>query len=271
MPRKRRKPKRKPLNRRIIEIGGKKYMEIKPGVDGKTFRTNDAFKGSRRASSEFAQAAIASKLIRQSIAHLLDPMPQKNMHNKLSKKIAKMIREEKASPEKPIPLNNISWTKLEGYELNEEVSMHMLIGGAYTPNIEPSTGKILIPITKFFINSRRLQTYKAAEYIRVLAAAATIDFDNKKTSSDQTASEYMLVHQPEIPDLTLTLSLPAPIIYPLFIALGAVCADKKGNTIIDLNNKRIKSLTIIRVHHQPIPLKPPTPKRPPRKSPKGRK
>ena len=69
MPRKRRNPRKNTL---------------KPGVSGARYRKDAAFKNSRRAATDFGQAAKCAVLLRQELMSMLEGMRQNEMHKKLT-------------------------------------------------------------------------------------------------------------------------------------------------------------------------------------------
>ncbi len=229
--------------------------KFKPGISGETFRKDPAFAGSRRSSKQFGIAAKASKIMRESLAHLLESTPQKNMHNRLSHIVAKMIR-EKSPDQTASHLNLLPWRSLRGFEFNDQKSLHILLAHAHQLVFNRTKDRAVININGFS-SSSAIRSLKEATHLRIMAGLASIDFEKQQKKVDYTASDYLPVYKNNETNVRLSLELFSHAANPVFIALGIVCFQELNGEIYELKNQRFQALQIIEVIHDPKVSKPP--------------
>lgn len=239
MPRKRRTPKQ------YFSFTGR----FKPGVSSSTYKNSQAFAASRKAAELFGQAAQASKVIRDTLAPVLEEIPQKIMHNRLSHIIGKMIREQ-LSEESTLHLNTLSWRMLYGFEFNDQKSLRLLLTEPYYISFDRKKDKVFIEIDNFHA-SPAIRSFKETTHVRILAAIATIDFEKGNKEIDYTASNHLAVQNGKSINISLSLDCSIKTINPIFIILGIACFQELNKKMYELVNQRIQAAQIIEVLHEP--------------------
>jgi len=258
MPRKRRHPKKNPL---------------KPGVSGARYRKEAAFKNSRRAATEFGQAAQCAVLIRRELMSMLEGMRQNEMHKKLTRIIGKLIREKRPAGTQRTRLNDLRWQQLEDLLFNPEAGLVTLLFEKSHVTIDRASGKITIVHPSFKVTDK-VKSHRSITHMRIIAGAAAINFDRKTSSHDYSATDYLPFDLPPETSLRLSLELPAPVIHPLFIVIGFLSYKRVNTEYYEMPNRRYRALNIVCV--QPAPpsakkIKPPTAAKPKTKTVKKKK
>jgi hypothetical protein len=218
-------------------------------VSRERFRTSPAFAGSRQAASEFGKASQCAVLLRRELAQVLELLRENELHLRLSQKIGRLLREKRLSGSPAASLNAQPWDQLEGFKFNEKTSLDNLVEGRQEVTVSPESGKINIRLADFGLDDK-YDARKAGTHYRIVACASAIDFNKKKAVSDYTATDHIPIvrpvkeHYAQAP-VELSLTLPAPVIFPRFVALGIVCYsfDKGGFTM--LGNRSFKALELL--------------------------
>jgi len=221
----------------------------KRGVTRERFRTSPAFEGSRQAASEFGKASQCAVLLRRELAQVLELVRENELHLRLSQKIGGLMREKRLSGSPVASLNAQPWNKLEGLKFNEKASLDNLLEGRQEVTVSPASGKINIRLTGFGLDDK-YDARKAGTHYRIVACASAIDFTKKKAISDYTATGHLPIVRPVKEHYTqapveLSLTLPAPVILPLFVALGMVCYSFDKGAFTMLGNRSFKALELI--------------------------
>src|SRR5262245_8323537 len=126
MPRKRRIPERK-----------KKPNSRKTGVSGVRFRTDPAFKQSRRAMHQFGPGPRPTLLLREAFSPMTKNIPQIHAHRQLTRSITTLIREKKAAGPQRVRLNQLQWENIKRFEFNGEQNLQALLCSKYSISVQP--------------------------------------------------------------------------------------------------------------------------------------
>src|SRR5690349_45600 len=137
--------------KKISQADYLKYLRRhKPGPNSEQFKSGDAFLGSRLAAKRLAQASMASKHLRKALMLLPDTFTQKELHNRFTRQINRML---KAMPkDKATRINSLPWEQLRGFELNKEKSLGLLMHQPYKLSIDKYKGKVQISIPSFSVS-----------------------------------------------------------------------------------------------------------------------
>jgi hypothetical protein len=238
MPRKRRQPRTKKLT---------------PGVSRARYLKDDAFKNSRRAAAEFGHAAQCSVLVRRELMSMLEGLRQNDMHKRLTRAIAVLIREKRLSGAQRIRLNHLGWERLEGLPFNKEAGLVTLLFYKPVVKINTATGKVTITHPSFK-TAEKVKSNQSVTHMRIIAGAAAIDFDRKKAGHDYSATDYFSSSSPEETPIELSLQLPAPVVCPVFIVLGFQSFKReRDQRFYEMPNRRFRALDLVYVHPAPPP------------------
>ena len=241
MPRKRRETRRE-----------RKPTDRKTGVSGKRFRTDPAFKNSRRAMGEFGLGSGSAFLLRRAFLPMLGTLPQKKLQANLTGLITTLVREKKKAGAKRIRLNQLQWERLRNFDFNEEATLSSLLIADFTINRQKKPPAINITLPGAGV-TQMVKAMPEITHIRVTAGLAAIDFEKEKISKDLVTSGYITAEENSTEPISLDLRLPQTLSHPLFLMLGFTIFKKDGPQLYELHNTRYRAFRIIHVWPAPPP------------------
>lgn len=241
-------------NETHYKMEDKYFVRKKSSLTAKRVRTDPKFANSRNASGQFGRASTASRLLRKALDHLLPDTSQRDLHNRLIKVIREMIAEAEKSTKKKFPLNHLPWNRLLKFNLNEKAPFEPVLSCKYSINTNKQSGKItvVIPSLEPAID---VNVPKEATHFRIMAAAASINFNKEVFTSDYTATGYLSLTSENITDTCLSITLPTPVIHPLFVVIGSNGFIGENGNMSELHNQRFQPLAIVHIEYDPLPQK----------------
>lgn len=225
----------------------------KTGVSRKRFKTDKAFKGSRRAAAELGHGSDTASLIRQAFRPVLGNIPQNITQARLTGIGTALIREQKKAGVQRIRLNKLPWEKLRGFELNTGTTLTYALTSHYKVDVRRRPAAVDVTLYSIAVTTALLKM-GSITHVRIIAAAAAIDFDEEKISRTHTETAYIPVQPEATEPIRLSMQLPAADKGPLFVVLGIGIFKQEKEALYELYNLRFRPFSIINVNPAPQTL-----------------
>jgi hypothetical protein len=195
------------------------HVRRKSSLDKARVLTDKKFAGSRRASSEFATAANAGKLLRVSILGTLKKAGDSKVHSRMLKLMFDILKTDTVGNlGERIPERG-RLEMLEGFEFNRKQELVHTLPVQYKPGIDRAAGKALIEFPAFEPREDLLVPEGAA-YFKLLSAVAVLDFNTKKSSVTAAESEFFSVNADEVGSFSMSQDFSPATTSPVILVLG---------------------------------------------------
>ena len=224
------------------------FIKSKPHFDAKRFATDPAFAIQRKTMTELSRNSKASKLIRQAFAGPISVVESGDIHNRLNKVMAQVIKGDKTNE---IGRRNVSdgeITLLEGFEFNpNNPLMRSSLLPPFTANIDRKTGIMAISFSKF-TRKKRFDIPLMATHFKLQATGAELNFDDNQYIHAVAQSTDLPIGSRSLPDqLSLQASLLPGSQYPLFLALSISFFQESNGVIKPLSSSMHNAMALVKV------------------------
>jgi hypothetical protein len=178
------------------------------GVSGDRVKTDPAFERTRENMAEFGRAGKAAKLLRTIFRDVTINAKDRVTQARLAKVTSRIITADPVNERGARTMNNGDLQQLQNFHFNERAGISDSLFVRCPVNFSRASGEVTLNIPAF-VPRNMVQQAKGTTHFRIVAAAATVNFDTEQY-------EYAMQATPELPydsDLTqavtLTLALPA--------------------------------------------------------------
>ncbi|MCK7554932.1 hypothetical protein MKQ70_07905 [Chitinophaga sedimenti] len=211
----------------IIRMENGYKIRRKPGPKREQVLHDKAFKGSRKSLSDFLQASSSGKVLRTALHEIICTTKDKDMHNRLTSVLHKVIASAPAAA--------------CGKKLLAEGSLHLLrrfeFGGSrhtlsntffatYTTHIDTAKQEALVEIPAFRPTTQ-LRCPGGVTHVKFRAVFAMIDFEAGATVNKTVLSEAISLHAAQTAGTHLHVQLPEEATGCGFLAFGISLFDGK--------------------------------------------
>lgn len=211
----------------IIRMENGYKIRRKPGPKREQVLHDKAFKGSRKSLSDFLQASSSGKVLRTALHDIICTTKDKDMHNRLTSVLHKVIASAPAAA--------------CGKKLLAEGSLHLLrrfeFGGSrhtlsntffatYTTHIDTTKREALVEIPAFRPTTQ-LRCPGGVTHVKFRAVFAMIDFEAGAIVNKTVLSEAILLHAAQTAGTHLHVQLPEETTGCGFLAFGISFFDGK--------------------------------------------
>ena len=135
---------------------------------------------------------------------------------------------------------------LENFDFNNGAKLSATLAAHYTVSYTRSSGNIQLSIEDF-IPLQLLFAPLGTTHFRLVAAAATINFDGDSYEATTAASGNLVYNNTATGALTLSMALPANSTHPVFIVLGVEFLQKVNGDQYSLYNSAFNACSIVKV------------------------
>lgn len=247
-------PKQKGTHRLLGTTGDMTYQKTKDGysarekthIDGNKIRTSDAYARTRENMAEFGRAGKASKLFRAAFAKLVKSGSDTRMTSRLTAAFSRIIRTDPVNDRGQRTVYEGDVMLLDQFDFNLGNSLTSTFVTPYLASMDRTTGQCTVHIPSVFL-SEVVSAPEGSTHLRIVSAAAAIDFEGQQYASDFQASADLPVANLATPVITLTAQLPAMSPYPLFMIMGVQFIQVVNGKVYALKNGAFNALTLIKI------------------------
>ena len=178
------------------------------GTSADRIKTDPAFERTRENMEEFARAGKAAKLLRTIFRDVTINAKDKITHARLLKVTSRILNADTLNERGARTVNKGDLQQLQNFHFNVRAGISDSLFVRCPVNFNRASGEVTVNIPAF-IPRNMVQQARGTTHFRIVAAAATINFDTEQY-------EYAMQGTPELPynsdptqAATLTMALPA--------------------------------------------------------------
>ena len=212
------------------------------GVSAQRIASDPAFVRTRENGSEFGRAGSAGKVLRG----LLQKASDSRVSSRLT---AEMVRVIKADETSDRGLRNVldgEVEMLQGFEFNASGLLTGTLFAPYEVTIDRAGGAHQVALADFIPGSA-VAAPSGATHCKIIAAAASVDFENGTWDVKQAETGYLTLGPQTEAAQTLALPLPAASTHPIMLVLGIEFTQLVNGKQYDLKNGAYNALAIVKV------------------------
>ncbi|MBT1688110.1 hypothetical protein [Dawidia soli] len=219
----------------------------KGGIDGERIKTDAAFERTRENGAEFGRAGIAGKLLRTAFRALTINTSDSRMASRLTAEMMKVLKADATNVRGERNVIDGEAELLRGFEFNENAKLNRTFFAPYIATLDRATGAATVTIPAF-IPANMIAAPQGATHMRLVAACASIDFQNEDYGTDSaTSAEQSLSSVAPLPALSLEMSFGETDGRPLFLAFGVEFYQVVNGVMYTLKNGAYNALTLVAV------------------------
>jgi hypothetical protein len=219
----------------------------KGGVDGDRIKNDAAFERTRENGAEFGRAGTAGKLLRTAFRALTINTSDSRMASRLTAEMMKVLKADATNVRGQRNVIDGEAELLRGFEFNENAKLNRTFFAPYTAVIDRTAGDMTVDIPAF-IAGNMIAAPQGATHVRLVAAGASIDFQNEDYSTGNAASQELpLGNFGPQPALSLQIPLGETDGRPLFLAFGVEFYQVVNGIMYTLKNGAYNALTLVAV------------------------
>jgi hypothetical protein len=215
-------------------------------LNAQRIATDPKFKRTRENNAEFANAAIASKLLRKACGELLQFSKDGSASNRLFKEMMKVVKSDATSTR---GLRNVIGGEtglLQGFEFNSNATLSTTLFAPYSGNINRATGVLKADIPSF-IPDQLLLAPVTSTHFRFVGLATEVDFEQQVYVTKVIQSDEFPWNITPTGDISLEAQLAANSSHPLFLLLGLQFLQEVNGQRYPLKEGSFNSLSIVKV------------------------
>ena len=216
------------------------------GVSKARIASDPAFIRTRENGSEFGRAGSAGKVLRTALRGLLQKASDSRVSSRLT---AEMVRVIKADETSDRGLRNVldgEVEMLQGFEFNASGLLTGTLFAPYEVTIDRASGAHEVSLSAFIPGSA-VAAPSGTTHCKIIAAAASIDFENNAWDVKQAETAFMVLGPQNQVAQTLALALPAASTHPIVVVLGIEFVQQVNSKMYDLKNGSYNALAIVKV------------------------
>jgi hypothetical protein len=223
------------------------FIKSKPRFDAKRFATDPAFAVQRKTMAELSRNSKASKLIRQAFAGPSSRIESSNIHHRLNKVMAEVIKGDKTNERGRRNVSEGEITLLEGFEFNPNSPLKdSSLLPPFIASIDRKTGIMLIRFSKF-TRKKRLTVPSMATHFNLQATGAELNFDDNQHIHAIAQSADLPIKGSLSGQLTLQVSLLPGSQRPLLLALSITFLQECNGEIKPLSSSTHNAMALVKV------------------------
>jgi hypothetical protein len=189
------------------------------GVSADRIKNDPVFERTRENNAEFSRAGKAAKLLRSIFRNVTINAKDRVTHARLVKVAFRIILADPISERGKRTVNNGDLQQLLGFDFNERSGIKDVLYVTCPVSFNRVSGEVTVNIPAF-VPGNNVQFAKGTTHVRIVAAAAAINFDTAQ-------HEFAMQETPELPyngdptqAATLTMALPANSKDTVVVTLG---------------------------------------------------
>lgn len=218
----------------------------KGGVSADRIANDPAFQRTRENGAEFGRAGKAGKILRNAIRAMLQNASDSRMVSRLTQKLVEVIQEDATNPRGKRNVIDGEAELLQGFEFNINGKLGTTLYAPYTTAINRVTG-ILDASIPSFVPQNMIAAPGGTTHFKIVSAGAEIDFENETFVMDSDASAVLPWDNVATAVLSLSNTVTANSLHPLFLALGIEFYQEVNGQMYPLKNGSYNALSLANV------------------------
>lgn len=222
-------------------------LREKGGISKERIRTDPAFERTRENGSEFGRAGSATKTFKNAFAPLIGKSRDRLMGSRLHRLMVRIQRTDETERRGFRTVTNGDLGLLDKFEFNARSGFDRTLYEDTEVSVDRVTGECTAEIPEF-LPSTQLMAPPGATHFQFSIAAAEVDFENAshRVVMEKTAA---LVYDQDtlIAPQTLSVSLPAASVLPIFVVLKVSYFLESGGIMYPMKNGTYNAATVFKV------------------------
>jgi hypothetical protein len=218
----------------------------KSGLDKTKILTDSSFQRTRENMSEFAGAAHAGKLLRESVISLMTLAKDSKVTSRLQKSLMLILKGDTASIRGQRKVQNGDVTLLTGFNFNRHAKLSVVFNPPYTTAVDRVAGTLSVSIPSFQPDLM-IAAPEGATHFKIVSAGSEVDFVNNTSVTDLQSSAILPWDSTPTTLIALSSSVSAGSVQPLFIHLGVQFFEQINSNYYPLKNNAYNPLGIVKV------------------------
>jgi len=178
----------------------------KTSLDRNQVMNDPAFKGSRKAMSEFGRASSASKLLRKAFSQYTEAAKDHSTHYRCNTAMATVLRMDKSNTKgnRKVQLGDVR--HLIGFQWNSLCYLNNVLRVQEQVTTNPGTGamKVIIPS---LVPTTGLDVPSGATHFKVVLAGAALALETEKLKQKSQESGYLPINDSPTGQLALSVTV----------------------------------------------------------------
>ena len=221
--------------------GGDYLIRSKGGVDGDRIKNDPNFQRTRENGSEFGEAAVQGKLIRQAFRTLVDKVADSRVTSRLTSLLVKVVQSDTTNERGSRKVKDGNLALLKDFEFNKKLSFSSTVLAAISSSVDKSSGSSSASFT--IIPKNDVVYPNGATHYKVSLAAGLIDFDGAIYEVDVAESEISPIDS-NSQEITLSNEYTGGTERPLFLLLAIEFYQAVNESMYPMNSRAMKVLGV---------------------------
>ena len=216
------------------------------GVSGDRVKNDSAFERTRENMAEFTRAGKAAKLLRTIFRDVTINAKDKITQARLVKVTSRIIIGDPINERGARTVTNGDLLQLLGFNFNVKAGISDSLFVRCPVNFNRASGEVTLNIPAF-VPRNSVQQARGVTHFRLVAAAASINFDTEQYEYAMQATPELQYNTDPTQATTLTLALPANSKDAVLVALGIEYYQKVNSRSYALKTGEHNATSIILV------------------------
>ena len=219
----------------------------KGGVDGDRIKNDPSYQRTRENNAEFAEAAQASKKIRDVLREMILLTRDAKMATRLTSRVFKMIKADTVSLRGERKVKAESFSILRDFNFNEAAPLNNTLFVNMMANIDRASGLMELTIPSI-TPEVHLAKPKGATHFQISAGAALVSLDEtlEESQLQMTATSQATVKTAS-PATVLSVNLPPATISPIIFVVSVSFYQEVNSAFYPMNNGAYNALCIVAI------------------------
>ncbi len=209
--------------------------------------TDPNYARTRENNREFTRATKACQLIYSTTRELIANAFDNRLMGRMTKKAIEIIKSDTVNPRGERTISDGQFDLFNGFEFNIHASLSAVINIPITHSINRTTGEMQVIIPPF-VPVEHIRSPMEATHYRLVAIGAAFDFPNLSKVAVKADTDHLPLSGTETDPISLTCTLPANSLLPLFLLLGIEFSQEVNSTHYQLKNGCHNALAILQLN-----------------------
>jgi hypothetical protein len=216
------------------------------GVSANRIKNDPVYERTRENMAEFSRAGKAAKLLRNVFRDVTINAKDIITQARLVKVTSRIVISDPVNERGARTVNNGDLQQLRNFHFNERAGIEDVLFVRCPMSFNRVSGEVTINIPSF-VPRQSIEPAKGATHVRIVAAAAAINFDTEQHEYAMQATPELQYNTDPTQAITLTLALPANSKDVVLVALGIEYYQKVNSRSYALKTGEHNATSIVLV------------------------
>lgn len=221
-------------------------VKTKSEVSRSKILSDPKFQRTRENMAEFGNAGRAGKILRTCFNSVLQQSADNRMVSRLAAQMLKIIKTDTVGKRGERTVANGNMALLAGFDFNNKGILSTTLISPYDVVYTRASGDLSFSLPSF-IPAQGIVAPRGATHYKLQLSAAPVDFSNPKNIAQSASSAVLPWDNVATTALSLTLSLPAASVLPVFVLLQIQFFIRVNTDDYPLNNGAYNACAIINI------------------------